>query len=482
MEAITMSEEKKEIVETAEPKKWTFLNYIKGVARYKWWVIGFTVFGVLAGFLGFKFVLSPATTKLTATYTYELAGEYENLDTVRLVDGSSFNPFTVTSESVLNAVKEANPETYAKVDVKKIVKKNGISISKDVETVGQKENEVAYVTYTMSASASLFPSQAVGQQFIYDVITYPAKISAAAADNYSVEECFTSNFGELLFKRQIDQMAEQYKAISDTYKQLGKDFDKSSVADENGSKIYDLENKFESNYSASSLKSFSDELYSQLFSRHYVNYVEGHEEEKIAEIRALCKGYLITLQDKIAEKDALEKQVEQLKWNYINLTDKTSEYLDQITELTEQITIVKADIQGIERELENHGYRKIADEWVDKSAPDGSDTSSPTDLGWDGCTINCLMKKEAAWAQGSKDFATTITSYKTKLDADKNIASAAFRYCYKAYHSNVYILGSGFVRVKGSISSSIGAVVGLLAFYAASSFIVAAVYIYKKEQ
>ena len=56
-----MSQEKEELVEIVEePRKWTFQNYLKGIGKYKWWVIGATVVGAVAGYLGFKLVLNPA--------------------------------------------------------------------------------------------------------------------------------------------------------------------------------------------------------------------------------------------------------------------------------------------------------------------------------------------------------------------------------------------------------------------------------------
>ena len=140
-----MAEEKKQeqlVVEEEyieEPSKWTFLKYIKSIAHFKWWVIGFTLFGALAGFLGFRFILNPITKKLSATYTYNLAGNYIDDDTIRFIDGTLFNPYEVTSKENLENVKASN-EKYASVDIDKLVSDNVIRISKSATILNENDN------------------------------------------------------------------------------------------------------------------------------------------------------------------------------------------------------------------------------------------------------------------------------------------------------------------------------------------------------
>ena len=108
-----MAEEKKqeqqvleEIVEEEYKEnqhKFTFLKYIKSIARYKWWVIGFSLAGALAGYLGFRFILNPARRTLTATYTYDLAGSYTDNDTIRFIDGTLFNIYDLSSQENLQS-------------------------------------------------------------------------------------------------------------------------------------------------------------------------------------------------------------------------------------------------------------------------------------------------------------------------------------------------------------------------------------------
>ena len=106
-----------------EPSKWTFLNYFKSIAHFKWWVIGFTLFGALAGFLGFRFILNPMRKTLSATYSYNLAGEYIDDDTIRFIDGSLFNPYELTSKDNLEKVKTSK-DKYSSVNINEISSAN----------------------------------------------------------------------------------------------------------------------------------------------------------------------------------------------------------------------------------------------------------------------------------------------------------------------------------------------------------------------
>ena len=466
LEALIMSEVKEEIVEVEENKRWTFGNYFKGIKRFKWWVIGFTVAGAAAGYLSFKFALNPAKKKLNATFTLSLPGEFDegSTDVIRLVDGSAFNPFSLVSRSSLQAVKDSN-EAYKKVNVDKLVENGGINIEKDMKLMNQNEKEpVYYITYKISASASSFPSDKIGQKFVYDVLNNATVIAGNAVDNYNVTDCFTNNFATLDFSRKVAQLEGQYSAISKTFYELGEKFNKSSVASSEGELLSAVENKVKSNYAVAGNQSFTDELYGTLYSKKYVDYDGSNKAAKMEEIKAICRDYAETKAKKNDEISIYEAQITSL--NATLMVQQDTELTKKISELSDRIAEIKVDIKNIERELAKNGY-------VDGTTWD-DDPSDDTVLGH-------LAADKDDWKAGCASFKTKLDSYKTLLDADREVASSAFRYCYKTYKNDVIIQDGGYVKVDGAISSIIGLAAGLLVGFAASSLITAAIYIYKKE-
>ena len=145
-----MAEEKRqeqqvveEIVEeeyVEDPHRWTFLKYVKGIAKFKWWVIGFSLAGVLGGYLGFKFVLNPITKKLSASYTYNLAGEFTDKDTMVFIDGTLFNPYELASRENLQKVKDSDAK-FASINLEKIISDNAIIISKSATLLKEKDTK-----------------------------------------------------------------------------------------------------------------------------------------------------------------------------------------------------------------------------------------------------------------------------------------------------------------------------------------------------
>lgn len=464
-----MSEEKKEVVEIEEPRKWTFVNYFKGIKKFKWWVIGFSVAGAAAGFLSFKFALNPARKKLTATYTLQLPEmvvakeENKSNDVIRLVDGSTFNPFSITTRSNLQAIKDSNA-AYKKINVDKIVENGGISIEREVIVVKQGETETNYIDYKVSAKASQFPSDKIGQSFLYDVLNSATVIAGNAIDNYSVADAFTENFDSLAYERQIAQMETQYESITKTFTNLSKKFDKSTVASADGKKLYEVENAVKGHFAVSGNESFIDNLDGALYSNQYIDYDPARKDEIITAVKNLCFEYNEAKAKKTDEIAIYEAQIAQL--NATLIVSQDTELTDKIAELSDKIATTKLEIKEIERALTKNGW-KDGENWYDAVT--------------DKTVLGRITANDATWIAECAAFKAKIADYKAKLVADRNVTSEAFRYCYKANQNQVIIQNGGYIKVEGAISSIIGLAAGLLVGFAASSLITAAIYIYKKE-
>ena len=474
-----MAEEKKQeqqvLVEeeyVEEQGKWSFSKYFKSIAHFKWWIIGFTLFGALAGYLGFRFIINPMKKTLVATYTYNLAGEYIDDDTIRFIDGSLFNPYELTSRENLEKVKNSN-EKYTSINIDKLVANNAIVISKNAKLLNEKDTTSnVEINYVISAKANSFPNDTLGKEFLYDVINLAKDLSTAAIGNYQISSSFTENFNTITFEKEINQLYSQYQNIDGIYSSLISKFGSSAISSLDGSRLYELQSTFESSYYTSSVQSFYDELRSVLKNRKYVNYVEGQEELMINSIKSQCENY-------IQEIENNNRKIAIYQESLNNLQAITSEYRDdiakEIASLTERITNIKLDNDNLEDELNNNGY------FLDK------DQLSPTygkyvlDESNQDTTIYKLAHLSSDWVNGCKDFKTSIANYKTQLENDSQKTTNAYRYCYSLYQNKINIQNGGYVTLDGAISNWIGLAIGLAAGFIVTSLITATIYIYKED-
>ena len=408
-----MAEEKKqeqqiieEIVEekyVETPHRWTFLKYAKGIAHFKWWVIGFTLFGALAGFLGFRFIVNPLKKTLSATYTYNLAGESIDDNTIRFIDGSLFNPYELANKENLQKVKDSN-EKYAAINIDKLVSNNAIVISKSATPLNEKDaTSNIDINFVLSAKSKFFPNDELGKEYLYDLINLAKGLSTIAISNYQLSSAFSDNFDSITFEKEINQLYSQYNNIDETYASLIDKFGSSAISTSDGLRLYELQNQFVSSYFTSSVQNFCDELRSMLRNKKYVNYTEGEELSAIENIELQCENYIQTIENN-------NRKIAVYQNSLSNLLSITSEYRDDIAKeialLTERITGIKLENDELEDELNKNGY--FLDE--NQTSPTYGkyildDTNQDT-------TIYKLTHLSADWVKGCNDFKTTISNYK----------------------------------------------------------------------
>lgn len=91
MENKKNEQEKTNIIIRQEQKKGeephlTWGSYIHQVNVFKWWILGVTLVGAIAGYAGAKFVLNPRRENITSTLSYSLP---LNNDSSEFIDGLS---------------------------------------------------------------------------------------------------------------------------------------------------------------------------------------------------------------------------------------------------------------------------------------------------------------------------------------------------------------------------------------------------------
>ena len=451
------------------PSKWTFLKYIKSIARFKWWIIGFTLFGAVAGYLGFRFILNPMKKTLSTEYTYDLAGKYTDSDTMSFIDGTLFNPYELTNRDNLQKVKDSN-EKYASVNIDKLVSDNAIVISKTAKPLNDKDvTGTVEINYVISCKASYFKNDNLGKDFIYDVINLAKNLSTNAINNYEARLVFSNNYDSLTLDRQIGLLDEQYNAIKNSYNELVSTFSPVTTCNENGTKLNELITSFESQYYVSGVSSFTEILIGQKDANKYVNYVIGEEDAKIEEIHSLCTSYIQTIKNNNKNIDVLEERLDKLL-SSVSIIGSDTNVSAQITSLNNEITNLMLSNTEITKELNNNGYfLNDQGEFVFNEL----DTNT---------TIYKLTQKDANWVSSNTAFSNSIKEYKNRLIDNNDVLAETYKYCYSQYKNKINIQNGGYVTLSGSISSWIGAAIGLVAGFVVTSLITAIIYVYKEEK
>ncbi len=138
---------------------------------------------------------------------------YPGSETMKYPDGSSFSYRDIISEEALSAV-QASDERFGSVDVGKMVREDGISVT--AEFVAVNENYVQTGNYTVTVQSKYFSSRDTAQAFIRSLAEAAMEnvVERAASIAYVIDE---SVFTDVSYEDKIALMQEQRENIFDAY-------------------------------------------------------------------------------------------------------------------------------------------------------------------------------------------------------------------------------------------------------------------------
>ena len=452
------------IIEEEPKSNWSFLKYFKSIGRYKWWLLGASVFGAIAGYLGFKLILNPAKKTLSATYTYNLAATVDANGSFRFVDGTLYDYQDILSLDSLTEVKNSN-DLFKKVNVEKIYQNSSISVEKNVTTY--KDTDIVDVNFKISAKAATFPSDKVGQEFLFQLLQLPKGASEKAIDKYELTSLFTAEYGNLVFDKQISLLKNQYNSVLNSLYTLSNKFGTSVVVDESGEKISQTIQNFNNKYVTGTVNDL-DTLSGALYSKYYVNYTVGEEQKKIDQIEDLCVSYIEDIKQNAKQISILQTALDELL-NATTINNSDTNYIARVVDLNTRITDYKLSNAQLERELNLYGYyyNDMTEEYEFNSSVESA--------------IKHLQDKDQAWVDGVAAFRAKINDYKSELENDTKKASKIYQDLHKEYQNKVVVFDGGYVKLSGGMSSVLGAGIGLIGVFLVASLVTAAVYIYRDE-
>ena len=450
-----------------------FKNYLAGIKKFKWWVLGFTVGCAVVGFIGFKFILNPMRSVFTGTYKYELAGKMEENGSYRLIDGTTFDYQDVVSKEVLEEVK-ASREEYKNIDVEKIHKSNAITVERILESSKNsktQEETTVDISYKITAKTNVFPKGDVGKQFVDDLVNYPKQMSTKAIENCAVTSYIDDSLGNESFEKQISEITNQYNAILNTYKELTTDFSPMTSTGKVGENISTAYSKFLTRFSNGAIDTVKV-LEGRMYSDYYVNYDRtGKTSEeinaKVTEIQRLIESLhdsdlSITKEIKIYE-DSLNAL---LSANITLENEKTSEaYLAQVNELNAKVVELKQSQEKLKKQLALYGYGA-----ADDTVP---------------CVLNYVKGTAtgyAEWTVRNASFADEIKAISDSLEEERDNATKVYKSVYSLHRNKVSMIESGYISTDKYIPDVIGLVGLAVVGFVITTLVTTGVYISKKDK
>ena len=469
-----MEEEKKELAPKSEEtsNKLTFNAWLKGIVHYKWWVIGGTLGLGLVGALGVQFGVNPLTEKLHADYNYNLATITDENGVERYVDGSVFNYAGIASRATLEGIKNSD-EAFKKIDINKIIKESAISVTKTVEfktdSTGATIPDSKSVKYTINVVAKYFPSKEVGRKFIEKMIYYPQTLSSQAIARYNVTSYIGNDFATSSYSKKVSALLSQYNGINNIYASLDDDFGGYVIGNSKGETLDQIAADFVASNGNIQL------LVNSFYANGYVDYVEGQEADRIAEIKLEADANALMLRSKQSELQTNMELLNAMQSTVVSLQSE-SEYVREIIRLKNTISSLSKEIDQLVKDLHWAGYY-LNESTGNYEFNDYDEHNACFRL------ANVAAPEEADWIARNAAFNAELIAASEALGNERNEATSTFRHLYSSYKNSVSVFNSGYIDIEGNIHWAIGLVGGLILGFLVSSFITGEVEInYKKKE
>jgi len=339
--------------------KFTLRNIGKAIAKFKWWVIGVSIVGIVAGYLIFSLAVNPPREKLVSTFGYNI-NVSQNLDedgkavngdkTEYFADGSIFNFTDIVSEERMAAVKAENPGKFDNIDPTAFYKNGSISISKK-SYVNSQTGETVYLepaTYVITASKKAFASESQGKEFIFALIDKTRLVAAEANDRFQIENCIYETT-KVSYINYLTQLQDQYNAILGTYDELQENFAYSTKVSDTlalGDAKKEFLNKF-----ADSSNTIISTLQGDLVGKHIVDYTV----DTAASLKSKGDGYIQNLYPLFNTLTTYQNSLDDIKSSSATM-EPQSEIAKLVVELTKKITSTQTSINSLVSELQYLGY------------------------------------------------------------------------------------------------------------------------------
>lgn len=182
--------------------------------------------------LGVSFVVVLVGAALAIQYGYSKPQEYftgsviykfSGSENGTYPDGSTFDYRTIVSrENLLNV--QARDESYKSIDIQKMVENNAIEISlTPLKGYNEEGEEITYQqsnNLTINCPASYFDTEALGKNFLRDVMLSPSRTAAEKIERVYYNANLELSYAAITYESQLSYLSAQRDYILNSYSTL----------------------------------------------------------------------------------------------------------------------------------------------------------------------------------------------------------------------------------------------------------------------
>lgn len=194
-----------------ENKGITFKGVCKTIWLEKWLALIVAVVVVLACALSINYLYNPGVKTCTVEFNLNLPGSDAGAF-YSYPDGTMFHYADLTSTETLEDIKSNGG--FENVDVKKMVSKRDISVTRTIATTVLSEtNTLSEVSYKVSVKLSYFNDTNQAKDFLMRVAKYPTAYLEKMEIDYDLPDDSDNN----RLKEQLKFLVQEYDELMETY-------------------------------------------------------------------------------------------------------------------------------------------------------------------------------------------------------------------------------------------------------------------------
>lgn len=431
-------------------------GYGKGVAHYKFWILGITLAVGVAAFAITKFFINPSKQSVSIELQDDIllaedGKHFVNGDTYAYTDIISKNNIEQTIENNSSLSKY----TYSNV--------------KGAFTIALKENTTNQ--YVLTANVSNFGNAAKAENFVEALLENIQNNATSAIDSVVTTNYLPSSideFNKLDFEDALTLFSTQYSYINSKYQGLVQNFSTSTTIN---SKTL---NQYYTDFQNKNFQTIISDANGVISRNKYLNVSNQNEvESKIVSFENLRYAYQDDLNKIKQDISAYESELESLsKFNTTTISTTTQtegtsdEFNKRVLTVSSTINELKTEKNSLIKKLTNIGY--VVTE----------DTTSITVNDYDPSNTNSYLYKlnniTDDYLKQCSAFKTQISQIYSNLINENSTLTTLAKGVYSKDNNQYTVLSS---TTSGGYSSILFGGIGLLVAYALSSFIFAEVYI-----
>lgn len=453
-----------------DPKKLTFSKYWHYVGKFRYWILGLTLFFAIIGYL-FSFIyLNPKNRVLTSSFTLNFPLQEVNNNnnsesnnnniSYTYFDGSTFSYQSIISNDSINYVinntftdDEKTNKKYT-FFIEKINDYNAISIQQATNTVNN-NTVVIPNKYIITAKVKYLGNKStIAKDFISDLLKRANDVAVEKLSSSTLLKTLPNSISDLSYDLIISQLSKQYTLINNSYSELEKKVSSNLIFEDNISlrmRTSDLKSKYNNGVVGDIFADLKSEALTRSFYKYDIN---RNLDDVISEVKTKAINDTNALSN--IDKEIADKKETMSKYNRTDSDSKLSEYFIQLSNELEKLQEQKREYEA---NINSYGYSSDGN-YVEGSILDNLNKAKTPGA-------------NTEWVEANQQFNTRLNNYYNMLKVDADKANNDYIYAYKTSSNGVLFDTAGIATIDGEINDFIIAVIGLVLGYLLSSIICA---------